>query len=451
MNCERAAALLRGLEKNELVVETEEIEELLALGLAVEADPDDLAMLQFLQPVLREHARLEIGDPLAVQSLSHVLRETEEELKKDWYRIKTSKEELAQREASRIAMRRALALLSDPQVVAPLAKIVKEARLLAPGVNYVCCRQLGAEHYALTHKGWRIRRSLKIRLERFGQTPFKAFLASFEKNEGKMRAFSGEVGTLSANIGYVKKNREQIVIGLAKTGAPAAQALQTYQQALQRVSAPDVAVTCARNTATFGGPAQAAARLGEAEAALLGAGFPSTPLVLGCAKSLLAFDPIAKGLARFTDLKNRLEQVFGREEIVFKYAARLMSAHGLPADIVQRVMTASNLLRQLPSRGAPMTRDARQAAVALASMVREPNALTALVGRYRDVEYELVRAGVSMPHHAEADALECVACPGSPAEVVDTVATLMEQIAQGRQPERADVAVAVAFAKRFAY
>ena len=48
-----------------------------------------------------------------------------------------------------------------------------------------------------------------------------------------MRAFSTEVATLSQNIGYVKKNREQVVIGLVKTGAPAKQALGVYQAALQ--------------------------------------------------------------------------------------------------------------------------------------------------------------------------------------------------------------------------
>jgi hypothetical protein len=128
-----------------------------------------------------------------------------------------------------------------------------------------------------------------------------------------------------------------------------------------------------------------------------------------------------------------------------------MPAAGAPADVIQRVILARNLLTQMPSRGNPASGDPRAAAVALGAMAREPNALPGLIARYREVEYELVRAGVSMPHHVEGDALECVACPGTPAEVVDTVAILMEQIAQGRQPGRADVSIAVAFAKRFAY
>ena len=161
MNCQRAAIVLRGLEKNELVVTSEEIEELLKLGIAVEADPEDLATLTWLRPVVREHARTEIGDPNAIPTLSRVLRQTEEELKKDWYRMKASKEEIAQREASRVAMRRALVFLGSPHIIAPLMKVLADAPLVAPDVRYVCCPQLGIEHYALTHKGWRIRQEFK--------------------------------------------------------------------------------------------------------------------------------------------------------------------------------------------------------------------------------------------------------------------------------------------------
>ena len=87
----------------------------------------------------------------------------------------------------------------------------------------------------------------------------------------------------------------------------------------------------------------------------------------------------------------------------------------------------------------------------LASMVRQDDQLPALVARFRDIEQELVRAGVSIQTTVEAHALECVACPGSPAEVVDIVASLAGQLAAGRQSERGDVAIAVAFAKRFAF
>lgn len=455
MNCQRAAVLLRGLEKNELVITSEEIEELLTLGTTVEADPEQLATLSWLRPLVREHAHAEIGDPAAIPTLSRVLRATEEELKKDWYRMKTSKEELARREASRIAMRRALVYLADPSQLQPLIKIVADAPLLAPDTNYVCCQALGIEHYALTHKGWRIRRALRVRMERVGEMPFSKFVRMFDKNEAKMRAFSDDVRTLTSGIGYVRKNREHVVIGLAKTGAPPATALIAYRDGLDRGSPPDIAVTCARNAARFGSPAAAGARLCDAESALLGAGYPGTQVVLGAAKSLLAFEPIARGLTRFVELMNGLHALFvGNRgpipEVYFKYGARLMSAPGAPTEILQRVAGATDLLKRSNVLDGSC-RDPQAIAVAVAAMVRTPAALGELVGRFAAVKHELLRAGVSVPHHVDADTLECVACPGNAHEVVDTVSTLMRQLAAGRQPERADVAVAAAFAKRFAY
>lgn len=450
MKCERAAAVLRGLEKNALVVTAEEIEDLLALGLAVEADPDDLQLLYWLQPVVRRYAGCDVDAPLAGQSLAVTLRETEDELKKDWYRMKASKEELAGREEGRIAMRRAIALLNDKTAMEAVLKLTRNARQLAPGAVYACCEALGSEYYAITHKGWRVRRQLKIRLDRFSEAPLKTFLAKFDKTEAKMRAFSTEIATLSYNIGYVRKNREQVVIGLAKTGTPAMQALGAYQAGLRAANdAPDVAVTCARNAATFGSPKAAAQRLKAAQASLRQAGFPPTPIAMGAAKSLLAFTPPAAGVARFGDIFRRLEQALGRDEINFKYTARLMPATGTPDELVRRVVAACSFLTQMPSR-VNRSAQVRAAAVALASMVRQDDQLAALIARYREVEGELVRAGVSTPETVEAHALECVGCPGSAAEVVDVVAALAGQLAAGRQSERSDVSIAVAFAKRFA-
>lgn len=452
MNCQRAAAVLRGLEKNELAVTAEEIEELLAFELAVEADPEDLHLLHWLQPVVRQYAGCDVDAPLAAQSLAVTLRETEDELKKDWYRMKASKQELAAREQGRIVMRRAIAHLNDRVLMEALRKLTRNARQLAPGTSYVCCQQLGSEYYALTHKGWRVRRQLKLRLDRFAEKPLKTFLATFDKVEAKMRAFSTEISTLSKNIGYVKKNREQVVIGLAKTGAPAAQALNAYQAGLQAANdAPDVAVTCARNAAAFGSPAHAAQRLQAAQAALRHAGFPPTPIAMGAAKSLLPFDPPAAGAPRFVEIFRRLEQALGRSEMSFKYTARLMPAQGTPEELVRRTLGACSLLTQMPSRVSPPSREVRATAVALAAMVRQDDQLPGLVARFREIEFELMRAGVSTAATAEGHALECVGCPGSPAEVVDIVAALAGQLAAGRQSERSDVSIAVAFAKRFAF
>lgn len=459
MTSERAAFVLRGVEKNELVVEAEEIEELLGLGLAVEADRDDLALVQWLQPVVRGLTTRDVGDPLAILSLETTLENAQKDLASDWYRMTRSREKCRRRERDRIAIRRALVLLRDKTLISKLAKIVAEAPLLAPNARWVCCPVLGAEHYALTHKGWRVSRSLNGRLERFRNAPFKTFLRTFEKTEGKMRAFGMEVAILTRGIGPVRKNPHQIVIGLAKAG-PAAHALSAYHVALRDVLLPDVAVTCARNTAQFGSPANAAARLRYAQAAMKRAGIPD----MGTAKMLLAFDPPDAGLLRFADLMRHLDLILGVRVVyptwtlpgdfgAYKYAARLMPAHGSPADVVARVATALNLLlNQIPSRANPSLDPRlanRFAAVVLASMVKAPEALPELVKRFREVAYELHHAGPN--YYAESDALDCVACPGSPAAVIDTITALLEQIAPGRPPERGDVAIAVAFAKRFAY
>lgn len=454
MNCHRAVALLRGLEKNELpslALTSEDIEELLKFSLAIESDPEDLTTFEWLAPVVAQYARRSVDDAHAAQGLAQVLRQTEEELQKDWYRIKTSKTELAEREASRVTMRRALALLGDPRCVAAMGELMAKARVVAPGAGWVACPALGSEVYALTHKGWRVRRQLKIRLERFGEVELEEFLRAFDKIEGKMAAFAGDITALSSNVGYVRKNREQVVIGLMKTGAPVPQALAAYQAGLRVANqAPDVAVTCARNASVAGSPAQAARLLEQAKQALRRGGFPDMPVVMGAAKCLLAFNPPDAGVARFKELCSRLGHMLGGDDLVYKMAARLMPAHGTPSDVVRRAVNAASLLRQQPSRANPSAREVRMASAALASMVRDDAALPSLVTRFREVEYELVRAGVSGPAQAEAHALECVVCPGTPYEVVDTVSALVAQLGQGRRAEPGDVGVAVAFAKRFA-
>lgn len=451
LTCERAVALLRGLEGNKLTdLEFDEIEELLALGLAVEADPDDLTMAVWLQPLVREYARCEINSPQAISTLEARIREVEDQLKNDWFRMTTGKAERARREEDRIQMKRIVALLRDRTLVDTLTKLITNSSLLAKGAQYVACPALGSEVYALTLRGQRALRSLEVRLQRYASASLKAFLASFDKAENKMRAFSGEIATLAQNIGYVKKNREQVIIGLAKTGEPAGNALGAYHASLRAMTAPDAAVTCARNAKQFGGANYAAARLRYAQQALARAGFPASPIVMGAAKTLLAFDPPDAGIPRFKELVSAANQMFGRTEMSFKYAARLMPAHGTPAEVMARVQLAGQLLQQVPSRMRAAT-DIRGASVALASMVRDQNAVAPLVRRFRDIEDLLVQRGLSQPQLVEGDALECVSCPGEPAEVVDSVAILTEQIARGRAPARGDVAVAVAFAKRFSF
>ncbi len=450
MTSERAATVLRGLHQNALVCEAEEIDELLALGLAIEADPEDLAMLGWLQPVVRELTRLDVGDPNAVPALQELLVRTNNDLSSDWYRMTTSAASRARREADKVAIQRALGLLRDPPLVQALRKLVLDMQQMAPHAPWVSYPQLGVEQYAITVKGHRVLRSLMVRLERFAKVPFKSFLHSFDKVATKMRAFGTEVMTLSNNIGYVRKNREHVVIGLVKTGVPAGHALGAYHSAMSHTQAPDTAVTCARHAATFGGPGHAAMRLRMAQLALRQAGYPDTPIAMGAAKSLLPFNPPQAGIPRFTELMRRLEQAFGRSEMLFKHTARLMPASGEPAEIVHRVVSAAKLLEQFPSH-VRRASDYRIAATALGAMARSVDGLPELVRRFRELEHRLVSADISKPDVVEADALECIGCAGTPAEVVDTVLVLIDQLTEGHRPERGHVAIAAAFAKRFAY
>lgn len=450
MNGARAIEVLRGLQQQALRVTAQEIEEVLAAGLVVEADPDDLSTTQWLAALLAEEANVGLLDPSGARAaLSAVLGKIEEDLKSDWYRIKSSKDELAHANARRVTLRRAIGLLADPSLMARITKVIENGRALGPEARWVACHELGSELYALTHKGHRVLDQLAARHARFAQVPLKTFLHGFDKAEAKMLAFSNHVATLSAHVGSVKKNREQVVIGLVKAGGEAAGTIAAYRHALGRTNTPDNAVTCARNAAQHGGVDDVARKLREAEKALKRAGYPPTPLVLGCAKSLLGFAP-EPGLARFKELHRLLEQQFGRDESVFKYAARTMSAAGMPTDIIRRVQTAASLLTQWQST-VSYAQNVPRTAVALASMVRTNEAVAEVVDRFRRLQTELIHAKLSEPRHIEADALECTACPGTPEEVAATVRGLVAQLASGRAPTRDDVAIAMSFAKRFAY
>jgi hypothetical protein len=307
---------------------------------------------------------------------------------------------------------------------------------------------VGRAVYGITRKGQRVLGDLGIRLSRFAGHPLATFLKPFEKTDAKMRAFSQEVSTLADSVGYVRKGKVQVVIGLAKTGLPAQEAFSVYQSALQGTRAPDVAVTCARNAAQAGSPAHVAGKLGACHQALLKAGFPNLPIVQGTAKALLPFSPPDAGIPRFVELWNRMKQVYGQSDDVYKYAARLMPAAGTPAEVVERVVHAARILGASLHDRASLGR----ASVAIGSMVREDAAVPATCARFVEIERGLVKARLcGTQAEAEAHALECVACPGTPDEVVAVVGALSRRLASGgRTPDEA-LTIGAAFAKRFAY
>lgn len=446
MNCQRAHDILTGLANQQPAFTADEIEELLARGLAIEADPRDLATLQWLVPAVEQHAGCPIEDPLAPANLAARLAEIDKQLQSDWYRFTTGKDRLAAREQDRRLVRRALAVLGDPAERARLIQLFADARDNG-NPRYAACEPLGSEVYAITRKGARVADQLAPRLARFAGHPLGVFLSQLDKADRKMAAFSDEIAQLSSHIGPVRKHPQHVVIGLAKTGAPASEALGLYHRSLRSTGAPDAAVTCVRNAAGFGSPEQVAERLHAAQRALIQAGFPPTPVVAGAAKTLLPFEPLEQGARRFAAIARELEaEGLTRGEVTIKRTARLMPAAGAPVDVVRRAVVAFRHLFNGSDRDTCVA-----SAVALAAMVQTDDDIRPAVQRFVEIQRELVHRRVSLPGFAAADALECVACPGTPAEVVGTVRALIAQLTRGRDPSRYDVDVAVAFAKRFAY
>src|SRR5262249_44914422 len=132
-------------------------------------------------------------------------------------------------------------------------------------------------------------------------------------------------------------------------------------------------------------------------------------------------------------------------ETTIKSTARLMPATGTPQEVVGRTRMALGQLTTVDQHARVAT------AVALASMVQTDDAVAPAAQRFLAIRQELVRHQISPASVADGDALECMACPGTPGEVAGTVTQLIRQLAANREPRRDDVAVAVAFAKRFAY
>lgn len=454
MNGARALAILSDLELGKPDFTGKEVDELLKGDLAYEVNPDDFATLAWLEPIVREHAdNLPITEPTVSAALTTRLAEIDERLKSDWHRFTTSAKHLREEEDARRALKRAIPVLGDKLEMDRLANIIAARARIAPEAKLAPCKALGDELFAITRRGSRVRHQLSLRLDRYKDIPLAAFLKNFDKIEGKMDAFSGEIAHLSNSIGYVKKNPHQVVIGLAKTGKPAGEALGTYHKALRSTGAPDVAVTLARNADANGGTDATSQRLQQAVRRLQHAGFPAIPAVFGAAKTLLPCPSIEAGVQRFQSIWQQLQSsIHPDQELGIKWTARLMPAAGEPTEIVLRVREATVQLRQIPSSFRE-SNDHRAVGVALASMVKTVEDVRPLVVRFRAVESELVRFHISSETSAPADALECVSCPGTPTEVAATVRALMEQVARahGRAPNRADAAVAVAFAKRFAY
>jgi hypothetical protein len=186
MNCQRALEALACLATNRPAFTADEIEELLAHGLAVEADPRDMATLQWLVPAVQDHAGCAIEDPLAPANLGAKLGELDEQLKSDWHRFATGKDKIALQEQDRHLVRRALAVVGDKLELARLAKIMADGRQNGDA-KYAACAELGSELYAITHKGTRVGHELEVRIARFAAQPLGALLKAFTRPSSRWR------------------------------------------------------------------------------------------------------------------------------------------------------------------------------------------------------------------------------------------------------------------------
>jgi hypothetical protein len=450
LTCERTAAILHELATGHLEVRAEEIEECIALRLAMEADPAELALVDWLEKSTQRFVDRTATAPDTQAEMEEFRARADTDLKNDWYRLTTGKETLRHREADLVAARVVLGHLRDPRVMELAARMRAQARKLAPEARYVACEALGIEVYALTRRGARVLGALAPRLPRYHQAPVKTFLAQFDKVDLKMKAFAQEVAALRANVHGVR-HAEQMVIGLAKSGLRARDALGAYQAARDQAQvAADVAVTCARHTTTFGHPATVALRLKAAEAALQRTGLPPTQRLFGSAKCLLPYEPVESGIPRYVAIRKLLDATFGESDLNCKHTARLMPARGEPNDVVDRAQMARLALGHRP----PMVGDRDDviaAAVAIAALVSKADGIGATVNRFLEIAQLLVADGLARGT-ASSLALECIACPGTPAEVIGTVRSLAGHVGTGPSDDpAAKLAVAVAFAKRFAF
>jgi len=451
MTCGRVVAILRGLESNNLQVQANEIDALIKAGAVVEADPDvffALARIQALRAKLPE-----LDDAMSVVSLQTSLAGIETKLKDEWHRIRASKEEIREEEQLRVAIRFALGQLSDPGRGASLRMLHEQRVLLPDGATYVACPSLGCELYAITHRGRSMCHELELRIGRFDAVAFPVFVKMFDKTYAKMDKFVQNLAEFSQGVPEVRKHRGQILVGLVKSGLSAQDATGTYREMLSQRQPPEVAVTCARNLTKYGRPNEAHHALERARTALQSANFHDSAHcnLNGLARGLLAYDPPESGIPRLVELTRAVMAMFPQTQDATKHAARLMPSGGTAPEVMRRVSIVAQSIAAHPERGGV---DVVKVSVALASMTPREDVLPGVVNRFFHLRGLLQQEAGSQPALAADYALECVPCPGTPEEIVSIVRSIIRRVSEQRPPitnGRDTIAMAVAFAKRFAY
>ncbi len=457
MKCGRAHQILLALSRGVVEGDARELGELEKHGLVLGLDGPSLEALGRYQTLIDRHPDSFAGAPQQIEALGALIAELDRRLRSEWHRRWAKPEELAREEDDRVWAKRLRGLLLTPRAAALLGETSRHrAGAASPAAGR---HDLGATTYALTNDGLAALAALGPRLPRYGPYEVGAFLKPFRKATSKMGAFAAQAGQLRQGVGDVPKGREQVLATLLKAGLSPAQVAAGYRRAFEGArgltphdpkgkTIPHVAALLLRNAAEgrHHDVARSARALARARTAMLQAGHPGSPVALGAAKALLAYDPPEAGLPRFNELVRWLGQ-FAPGERAYKLVVRLMPARGEPAELVGR---AARLAAQPRLAQGGRSTPVHDVAVALVAMTPDDREADELVGRYADVAAAFAARGVQGARASEL-ALACLGCPGAPAEIVALVFELAHALGPGPGPGDEALALAASFARRFAY
>lgn len=401
------------------------------LDLAITLDATDARRCAELDELESRHGVLDAN--ALIRKIDGLTRD----LRSDMHRMLSRKTTLAAEERDRGLCKRLLPLVKDP---------AENARLQAARLAYA---ELGPDRLeCLSTKGRRLLPALRARVDRFGAEPFEAFLKVFHKSESRMEALKSDLDRLKGQLWSVERGREDVVIGLLKSGLEPDLAIKRWKQAcaagLPHDKSAEVAhlATATVRLAGKTSVTDTAQRLKDTIASLRAAGLPDGPVLRGAARAVLSYDG-PEPVARFGALYHAFHAHLGDPTACLRHAGRLLSTDGQPGALAQRCADIAKELghfRIHPS------------AVALATHVTPELDQGAVVERYRAIGAALVRDGAfESPPDSIAD---LVGCKGTPDEVAAVVGQFAAHLApRARKPWGTwDVLpLAIACARRLMY
>ncbi len=460
LTCDRAFTLLLSLEKGDLgqagvppATLAAELAELEKTGLVVSANP---GALQFHRTIEWVCSEVEVGrrpgdEASTISELHQHLSKLEAELKSEAHRSFTSAGVLEKEHEKCVRLRGALSLLCSHWLPPELARASALVAALPPRGSPISVQGL-PDVYSITRRGADALRRLNVR---FTGKPLFEFLKGFNKSQQAMEAFVRDVRVIQQGIGPVPKMKEQVIIGLLKSGKPAPQAVGAFQVALGQLGyqsqdpkgkmRPHRAVAAVRNE-NLGSPRSLEQRLSDMGRALVQAGLRPDPSLEGAAKSLLPFPP-QEGLSRFVEIFRRLQPHVRTLPDIYRMTARLMSAPGTPDEIARRVQAASSYLG---AAGGPSWGGVTMNAAALACTVSTLQDVNPLCDKYLGIVRGLTEQRLCSGQDAAVVALDALSARGTPQEIVVLIQKLAMNIS-GDRPGLDDIKIAAAFAKRFAF